>query len=208
VRVRDLPIAGRVTHLVRRKRRYRCQGCGRTFTESHPDLPPRQRMTRRFRLRLFERCPGGAAHAEVARCERTTRYQVARAFQAGAGDEVAARGEARPARRLSLDEAHHRRGSELAIVVSDLDRKRVVEVLDGRTRSRWSASALAARRPQAGDRGRLDRPLRGLPPSDPKRAAGGADRDRRLPPRARRQHRARLGPARAPARGRAGASRR
>jgi len=39
VRVRDLSIAGRVTHLVWRKRRFRCQGCGRTFTESHPELP-------------------------------------------------------------------------------------------------------------------------------------------------------------------------
>lgn len=39
-------------------------------------------------------------------------------------------------RRLSLDEAHHRRGRELATVVSDLDRRRVVEVLDGRSRRR------------------------------------------------------------------------
>jgi transposase len=136
VRVRDLPIAGRVTHLVWRKRRYSCGECGRTFTESHPELPARQRVTRRFRRRLFERVRGGAAHAEVARCERTTRYQVARAFRAGAEDELAARREARPARRLSLDEAQHRRGRELATVVSDLDRKRVVELLDGRSRRR------------------------------------------------------------------------
>jgi transposase len=136
VRVRDLPIAGRVTHLVWRKRRYRCRGCGRTFTESHPELPARQRVTRRFRRRLLERVRSGAAHAEVARCERTSRYQVARAFRAGAEDELAARREARPARRLSLDEAHHRRGRELATVVSDLDRRRVVEVLDGRSRRR------------------------------------------------------------------------
>jgi len=125
-----------VTNLVWRKRRYRCGGCGRTFTESHPELPARQRVTRRFRRRLFERVRGGAAHAEVARCERTTRYRVTRAFRAGTWDELAARREARPARRLSLDEAHHRRGRELATVVSDLDRRRVVEVLDGRSRRR------------------------------------------------------------------------
>jgi transposase len=136
VRVRDLPIAGRVTHLVWRKRRYNCAGCGRTFTESHPELPPRQRVTRRFRKQLFERVRGGGAHAEVARDERTTRYQVARTFRAGAEDELAARREARPARRLSLDEAHHRRGRELATVVSDLDLGHVVEVLDGRSRRR------------------------------------------------------------------------
>jgi transposase len=136
VRVRDLPIAGRVTHLVWRKRRYRCQGCRRSFTETHPELPARQRVTRRFRRRLFERVRGGAARDEVVRCERTSRYQVARAFRAGADDELEARRQARPARRLSLDEAHHRRGRELATVVSDLDRGRVVEVLDSRSRRR------------------------------------------------------------------------
>lgn len=41
-----------------------------------------------------------------------------------------------PPRRISLDEAHHRRGHELATVVSDLDRRRVVEVIDGRSRRR------------------------------------------------------------------------
>jgi transposase len=132
VRVRDLPLAGRRTDLVWRKRRFLCQLCGRTFTERHPELPPRQRVTRRFRGRLLERVRGGAAHAEVACEERTTRYQVARAFRDGA-HELAAR-EARPTRRLSLDEAHHRRGRELATVVSDLDRRRVVEVLDSRRR--------------------------------------------------------------------------
>jgi transposase len=136
VRVRDLPIAGRVTYLVWRKRRYRCAACGRTFTESHPELPARQRVTRRFRRRLFERVRGGAAHAEVAREESTTRYQVARAFGTGTEDELEARRESRPVRRLSLDEAHHRRGRELATVVSDLDRRRVVELLDGRSRRR------------------------------------------------------------------------
>jgi transposase len=113
---------------------YRCAGCGRTFAESHPELPARQRVTRRFRRRLLERVRGGAAHAEVARDESTTRYQVARAFAPGAEDELEARHEARPVRRLSLDEAHHRRGRELATVVSDLDRRRVVELLDGRSR--------------------------------------------------------------------------
>jgi transposase len=136
VRVRDLPLAGRATHVVWRKRRYRCGACSRTSTESHPELPARQRVTRRFRERLFERVRGGAAHCEVAREERTSRYQVARAFQAGAAAELGARREARPPRRLSLDEAHHRRARELATVVSDLDRRRVVEVLDGRSRRR------------------------------------------------------------------------
>jgi transposase len=139
VRVRDLPLAGRTTYLIWRKRRFGCEGCGRTFTETHPALPSRQRVSVRFRARLFDRCRGGAADAEVARDEHTTRYQVARSYQL-AGDELLARREHGPPRRLSLDEAHHRRGRELATVVSDLDRRRVVEVLPGCSRKvieRW-----------------------------------------------------------------------
>ena len=90
-----------MTHLAWRKRRYTCAACGRTFTESHPELPPRQRVTHRFGKHLFERVRRGGAHAEVARDERTTRYQVARTFRAGAEDELDARRGARPPRRLS-----------------------------------------------------------------------------------------------------------
>ena len=111
VGVRDLPLAGRVTRLVWRKRRWRCRGCGRTHTEQHPGLPSRQRVTQRFRERLAARASGGGAHAEIAREEHISRYQVSRALE---GVAVAPAG---VIRRLSLDEAHHRRGRELATVV-------------------------------------------------------------------------------------------
>jgi len=39
VRVRDLPLAGRAMVLRWRKRRYRCDACERTLTETHPQLP-------------------------------------------------------------------------------------------------------------------------------------------------------------------------
>lgn len=139
VRVRDLPFAGRMTYLCWRKRRFWCEACARTFTETHPALPSRQRVSARFRRHLFDRCQGGGAHAEVARDEHTTRYQVDIAFVV-AGDELLARRESGPPRRLSLDEAHHRRGRELATVVSDLDRRRVIDVIPGCTRKvieRW-----------------------------------------------------------------------
>jgi transposase len=132
VAVRDLPIGGRRTILWWCKRRLLCWACGRSFTESHPQIGARQRVTRRFRERLAERVRGGAAHAEVARCEQTTRYQVTRAFHSVV-DGLASSPAAGP-RRLSLDEAHHRRGRELATVVSDLDRRCVIDVVDGCTR--------------------------------------------------------------------------
>ncbi len=76
VSVRDLPIGGRATVLQWRKRRYGCASCGRTFTETHPELPSRQRVTERFRQCLRARVVGGGVHAKVARDEQTTRYGI------------------------------------------------------------------------------------------------------------------------------------
>jgi hypothetical protein len=46
-------------------------------------LPARQSVTRRFRARRRKRVADGAAHAEVAREEETSRYQVSRAHREG-----------------------------------------------------------------------------------------------------------------------------
>ena len=184
VRVRDLPLAGLVARLRWRKRRFSCRRCGRTHTEQHPALAARQRMSDRFRARLALRASGGGAHAEIAREECTSRYQVARAPAPVPIDSADA------VRRLSLDEAHHRRGHELATVISDLDRRRVVEVLDGRSAAvvarylrGFSTEVRAAIEVVSID------PYEPLPPGDPGRAWRRADRGRPLPPGARSRHR-------------------
>lgn len=134
VRVRDLPLAGRSVILFWRKRRFRCRRCARSFSETSPELPPRQRVSERFRRHLFRRLRGGAAQLEVAREEGASRYQVARAFTLGAERELASR-HGPLARRLAVDEAAHRRGSKrLVTVVCDPDRRCVLEVLEGRDR--------------------------------------------------------------------------
>ncbi len=133
VAVRDLPLCGRQATLRWRKRRYRCKGCRRTHTESCGEGMPRQRLTTRLRARLAERARSGGAHSEIAREEGTSRYQVTCAMRISAAQAIDSR-EALP-RRLSLDEAAHRKGyRDLATVVSDLDRRRVHEVLDGRSK--------------------------------------------------------------------------
>jgi transposase len=132
--VQDLPLAGRRATLRWRKRRYRCKKCRRTHTESCAEAPARQRLTRRFRARLAERARSGGAHAEIAREEQTSRYHVSRAMRIAAAEVIGRRSAALP-RRLSFDEAAHRKGyGSLATVVSDLDRRCVHEVLDGRSK--------------------------------------------------------------------------
>jgi transposase len=133
VAVRDLPLCGRRATLRWRKRRYRCKACRRTHTESCEQGPTRQRLTSRFRERLIERTRSGGAHSEIAREEGTSRYQVTRAMRIAAAEAIGSA--ATVPRRLSLDEAAHRKGyGNLATVISDLDRKCVHEVLDGRSR--------------------------------------------------------------------------
>jgi len=122
-----------MTILLWRKRRYRLGGYSWMSTETPPELRSRQLVTARLRDRLFDRCRDAAAHAGVARDAHARRYQVQRAYLQG-GDQLLRWREARPPRRLSLDEAHHRPSQELATTVSGLDRRRGVEVLDGRRR--------------------------------------------------------------------------
>ncbi|MGH3041001.1 MAG: hypothetical protein ACRDNG_04545 [Gaiellaceae bacterium] len=61
-RVRDPPIAGRRTYPHRRKRRYRCHRCRRTFTEADPESRgpsgPAPRTS----------SPGGARRARPGAC--------------------------------------------------------------------------------------------------------------------------------------------
>jgi Transposase len=64
--------------------------------------------------------------------ERGAKSSSLTPLQLGAAGELAARAPARMPRGLSLDEAHHRRGHELATVVSDPDRRCVLNVIDGR----------------------------------------------------------------------------
>jgi DNA-directed RNA polymerase specialized sigma24 family protein len=54
LRVCDLPIAGPVATWCGASGATAAGGAGGRFTETHPELPPRQRVTGRFRLRLLE----------------------------------------------------------------------------------------------------------------------------------------------------------
>jgi len=87
-----------------------------------------------------------------------------------------------------------RRGHELATIVSDPDNRRVVEVLEGRSRrvvERYLRSLTAAQR-QAIAAVSID-PYDAYPAGRAPRAAAGADRLRPLPPRPGRERGARDG---------------
>jgi hypothetical protein len=127
VRVRELPVAGGTTTLVWHTRCFHYRCCRRSFSEWHDELASRQRVSARFRRHLFGRPRSGAAHAEMANDEQTSRYQgVEVAFLLGAAGKLAEGSRAPLTRRRALDAAAHRRGSQaLATIVSDPDGRRV-----------------------------------------------------------------------------------
>ncbi|HVM07378.1 MAG TPA: helix-turn-helix domain-containing protein [Acidimicrobiales bacterium] len=73
-RIRDVAV-GRPTVLMWRQGRLRCDDCGRTSRERHPEVPERRRITRRFERHLFERARK-QPFAEVAAHERVSHWRV------------------------------------------------------------------------------------------------------------------------------------
>jgi transposase len=147
VRVRDLSISGRPAWLWWRKHRWSCRSCHRTFTQSHPVSGERQRVSRRLRRHLGNRARSGAAHAEVARDERVSRYHVGQGarFSRPPSPWWPAELERCP-RWISLDEAAHRRNCELPTVISAPEQRRVLDVIPGRSKQavqQWLHALLA-----------------------------------------------------------------
>ena len=77
-RIRDCSV-GRPCVLVWHQKRVRCNDCGRTSRERHPQIPGRRSITKRFRRRLYEQAIHGA-FSNVATKESVSIYRVIDAF--------------------------------------------------------------------------------------------------------------------------------
>ena len=131
VLVRDLPISGRPVLLRWLKRRWRCSYCGATWTETHPQIPARARMTVRFKVHLASRAVAERNFTQVARAEGVSYDTVVKAHQARA--ELAQQNRSRPQPRiLAIDEAAIRKGHSYCTVISDPERRYVLDTLQGR----------------------------------------------------------------------------
>lgn len=127
----DVPLGERAVTLVVRRRRFRCLTCNRTFSEPEPICGERRRLTRRLRQRLGEEC----RHQTVERVAQvygvspsTVRRSLAEVV---AGREA---GETTPVRVLGIDEVSVRKGQRYATGLHDIAGKRVLAVIQGRTK--------------------------------------------------------------------------
>lgn len=131
--VRDIPLRpGKQTWLMWWKRRFACDRCGRTFTETHPEIRPRATHTRRFDRYLAARATE-SPYARIADEEGVSFYRIEMAARSEAADLFASRDRARP-ERLCIDESAHRRAQIYNTIVSDPDAPRVIDMIETRHR--------------------------------------------------------------------------
>ena len=125
----DEPLGERAVTVRVIRRRFRCPGCGRVFTEPETVAGPRRRLTRRLHERL------GREGVALPVKHVAVRYHVSPATVRRAVEAHAAVQTAQPGgtvRRLALDDFSLRRGRRYATGLHDLDARRLIEVVEGR----------------------------------------------------------------------------
>lgn len=146
-RVRDLALSGHPCYLEFPSRRFKCQPCGRPFSEVLPWLARGARLTQRYATYLFSQCRGSTLQLVSSR-ERLG-YKTVEALYYRFAEGRAAKTGVEGLRRLGIDEiALKKRQDQYVLVLSDLQARRVITVLPDRSKETLEAY-LASWTPQA-----------------------------------------------------------
>ena len=127
---RDRRLWDKPVFLILHKRRFRCLGCGKVFTEPDPVCGSRRRTSQRFRRHLGQE----AIHQpvrHVARGEGVGEALVRRCVTEEAKRLLEAPDKPSPARILGLDEFSIKKGQVYDTAVVDLEHKRIIGVVSG-----------------------------------------------------------------------------
>lgn len=129
--VRDLPCFDKVTYLQVPRRQFYCRHCQKYFTEKLPWIEWKRRHTLRYEKNIFERVKSSSI-ATVALGEGLSYDEVQGIFNHRASN--IAEQQWLGVIRISLDEIAMRKGHKnYKAVICDLDRHKLIEVIDGRT---------------------------------------------------------------------------
>lgn len=129
--VRDLPCFDKVTYLQVPRRQFYCRHCQKYFTEKLPWIEWKRRHTLRYEKNVFERVKSSNI-ATVALVEGLSYDEVQGIFNHRASN--IAEQQWLGVSRISLDEIAMRKGHKnYKAVLCDLDKKKLIEVIDGRT---------------------------------------------------------------------------
>lgn len=130
--VRHLDIWGMKTLVHFPQRRFDCDVCGRPFTEILEWLDSKRRQTNVFEMHIYERVKNKTPRKQVALQEGLHEATVLDIFKRQA-KRAARRPDGRRVCTLGVDEISLRKGhKQYALVISDLERHRVIAVLPNR----------------------------------------------------------------------------
>ncbi len=130
--VRHLDIWGMKTLVHFPQRRFDCDVCGKPFTENLEWIDPKRRQTSVFEVHVYERVKNKTPRKQVALQEGLHEATVLDIFKRQA-KRAARQVDGRRVRILGVDEISLRKGHEqYALVLSDLERRRVMAVLPNR----------------------------------------------------------------------------
>ena len=137
--VRHLDIWGMRTFVHFPQRRFDCEVCGKPFTETLEWIDPKRRQTRAYEAHIYQRAQK-TPRKHVALQERLNESTVLDIFKKCA-KEATRQPRRRGVRVLGVDEISLRkRHKQYALVLSDLERRAVIDVLPNRqkdTLEKW-----------------------------------------------------------------------
>jgi len=137
--VRDLPWCGRRVSLLVPRRRFKCRPCGKPFTESVPFVEFGTSFTTRYERYIYEQCYE-RSQAAVAKQEAISDTVVRKVYDTYASTSLQPQGRPAAIRVLGIDEIATRKGHRnFACVITDIDRKSVIEVLANRLKTSVAA---------------------------------------------------------------------
>lgn len=130
--VRHLDILGMRTIIHFQQRRCDCEVCGRPFTEQLSWLDSKRRQTRVYEEYIYQQVKNKTPRKHIALAEGLSESTVQDIFKKKAKEALRQINKG-PVRVLGVDEISVRKGhKDFALVLSDLERRVVLDVLDNR----------------------------------------------------------------------------
>lgn len=132
IRVRDLSCFGRPVYLVLPRRRFKCKQCDKAFTERLSFIEFGTSFTLRYEQYLYEQC-NERSFTAVAKQEAISDTVIEKTYHSYASACVDHKGRPKKIRVLGIDEiSMHKGHRDFVCVITDIDRKQVIEVLEDR----------------------------------------------------------------------------
>jgi len=129
--VRDMPVFGKEVYLHLTTRQFHCTNCQRFFYESFSFVEPKRTMTTRLEKYLYQCCQDSAFKEVAAR--ENVRWDVLQGLFTRWAKRQIKTDLATPPTRLGIDEFAYCKGKkDYAVVIVDLDRAVVYDVLENR----------------------------------------------------------------------------